>query len=152
MSDKVMGRANILEFFRVDLDKIPEPAEKPEPFALSASTWRSYQSTSVDTRFRAQIIAISQILNKAGPGLGYRVLHEIELYLANSAGLLSPLVAFDLQVKQRILPRVRGSGFISEMLNELQQFLVDQKLERSVQRLDDMKKRLERDGYTNFWR
>lgn len=152
ISDKVMDRANTLEFFRVELDKIPPPGKTPEPFLLSASTWRSYQATSVDTRFRSEIIAISQILNKADLGLGYRVLHEIELYLANSAGLLEPLVAFDLQVKQRILPRVRGSVFISEMLNELQKFLVDQKLERSVQRLDEMKKRLERDGYTNFWR
>ncbi len=119
---------------------------------LSASTWHSYQTTTVDTSFRSQIIAMSQILNKADLGLGYRVLHEIELYLANSVGLLDPLVAFDLQVKQRILPRVRGSIFISEMLDELQKFLVDQKLERSGQRLDEMKSRLKRDGYTNFWR
>lgn len=152
ISDKVMDRANTLEFFRVELDKIPSPGKPPEPFVLSASTWRSYQATRVDDRFRSEIIAISQILHKADLGLGYRVLHEIELYLANSTGLLEPLVAFDLQVKQRILPRVRGSVFISEMLNELQKFLVDQKLERSVQRLDEMKKRLERDGYTNFWR
>lgn len=153
VSDKVMDRANTLEFFRVDLDKIPQPSEKaPEPLILSASTWRSYQTTEIDTRFRAQIIAMSQILNKADLGLGYRVLHEIELYLANSAGLLDPLVAFDLQVKQRILPRVRGSLFISEMLDELQKFLVEQKLERSVQRLDEMRSRLKRDGYTNFWR
>ncbi len=152
ISDKVMDRANTLEFFHVDLDKIPQPGKEPEPFMLSASTWRSYQTTNVDTSFRSQIIAISQILNKADLGLGYRVLHEIELYLANSAGLLDPLVAFDLQVKQRILPRVRGSAFIGEMLNELQKFLVDQKLERSERRLNEMKNRLERDGYTNFWR
>jgi hypothetical protein len=119
---------------------------------LSAFTWYSYQATEVDKSFRSQIIAISQILNKADLGLGYRVLHEIELYLANSKGLLEPLVAFDLQVKQRILPRVRGSVFISEMLDELLKFLVDQKLERSAQRLDEMKSRLNRDGYTNFWR
>lgn len=152
ISDKVMDRANTLEFFRVDLDKIPSPGKTPAPFELSTSTWRSYQKTNVDARFRSEIIAISQILNKADLGLGYRVLHEIELYLANSADLLDPLVAFDLQVKQRILPRVRGSVFIREMLDELQKFLVDQKLERSVKRLDEMKSRLERDGYTNFWR
>lgn len=151
ISDKVMDRANILEFFRVDLAKIPEPGE-PVPFPLSAATWRSYQTTSIDKSFRSQIIEISQILNKADLGLGYRVLHEIELYLANSAGLLDPRVAFDLQVKQRILPRVRGSVFIKGHLAELQKFLVDQNLERSAQRLGEMQSRLERDGYTNFWR
>ncbi len=152
ISDKVMDRANTLEFFRVDLDKIPMPGKVPAPMGLSASVWRSYQASSLDTSFRPQIVAISQILNKADLGLGYRVLHEIELYLANSAGLLYPLDAFDLQVKQRILPRVRGSELISAMLNELQKFLTDQKLERSAQRLDEMKNRLKRDGYTTFWR
>jgi len=47
---------------------------------------------------------------------------------------------------------VRGSELISAMLNELQKFLTDQKLERSAQRLDEMKNRLKRDGYTTFWR
>lgn len=152
VSDKVMDRANTLEFFHVDLEKIPDPGEPPAPFTLSASTWRSYQATSPDTRFRPQIIEISNILHKANLGLGYRVLHEIELYLANSAGLLDPLTAFDLQVKQRILPRVRGSEFIGDMLNELQKFLTNQHLKHSAQRLDEMKSRLKRDGYTNFWR
>ncbi|HVU71247.1 MAG TPA: hypothetical protein VHD63_29230, partial [Ktedonobacteraceae bacterium] len=71
---------------------------------------------------------------------------------ANSAGLLDPLVAFDLQVKQRILPRVRGSEVISEMVDALLTYLKDQHLVRSVQRLEEMKKRLKRDGYTSFWR
>jgi len=151
MSDKVMDRANTLEFVRVDLDNIPRPGG-PVPFLLSASTWYSYQVTDVDARFRSQMIAMNQILQKADPGPGYQVLHEIERYLANSVGLLDPLVAFNLQVKQRTLRRVRSSAFISEMLAELQKFLADQHLERSAQRLSKMQKRLEHNGYTNFWR
>ncbi|HEY1353696.1 MAG TPA: hypothetical protein VGF67_29150 [Ktedonobacteraceae bacterium] len=152
ISDKVMDRANTLEFFRVDLEKIPQPTELPEPVHLSTYTWHSYQVTQPDRSFRSQIVEISNILHTADLGLGYRVLHEIELYIANSAGLLAPRDAFDLQVKQRILPRVRGSEVISEMVDTLLAYLKAQDLMRSEQRLTEMKKRLKRDGYTSFWR
>jgi hypothetical protein len=79
-------------------------------------------------------------------------LREIELYLANSKQLLKPEVAFDLQVKQRILPRVRGTEAILPALDRLSTFLKSYKLIRSEKRLDEMKARLKRDGYTNFWR
>jgi energy-coupling factor transporter ATP-binding protein EcfA2 len=153
ISDKVIDRANTLEFFNVDLKKIPPPAELPPPIALSTFTWQSYQVATPDTSFREQIIEISTILNKADLGLGYRVLHEIELYLANSKNLLDdPTVAFDLQVKQRILPRVRGPQFISGAIDDLLTFMKRNKLPRSEQRLNEMKNRLKRDGYTSFWR
>lgn len=152
ISDKVMDRANTLEFFRVDLEKIPAPVEPPEPVHISAQTWHSYRASVPDTRFRPQVSAISAILNEADLGLGYRVLHEIEMYLANSAGLLAPLDAFDLQVKQRVLPRVRGSEVIGDTIEKLLAYLQDQNLTRSVQRLAEMRKRLTRDGYTTFWR
>lgn len=76
----------------------------------------------------------------------------MELYLANSKNLLRPEVAFDLQVKQRILPRVRGTETIRPVLDELATFMKRNNLTRSEKRLDEMKVRLKRDGYTNFWR
>ena len=66
--------------------------------------------------------------------------------------LLRPEVAFDLQVKQRILPRVRGTEAILPVLDELVTFMKRNKLTRSENRLAEMKVRLKRDGYTNFWR
>ncbi len=152
ISDKVIDRANTLEFFTVDLDKIPQPTALPDLITLSSFTWKSYQVKMPDTTFREPIIEISKILNKANLGLGYRVLRDIELYVANSKHLLDPLVAFDLQVKQRILPRVRGTEVISNMIDDLLKFLKQNKLPRSEQRLDEMKSRLKRDGYTSFWR
>lgn len=152
ISDKVIDRANTLEFFTVDLDKIPQPTALPDPITLSSFTWKSYQVKTPDTTFRDHIIEIGKILNKANLGLGYRVLHEIELYLANSKQLLDPLVAFDLQVKQRILPRLRGTEVVKTMVDDLLMFFKQNKLPRSEQRLDEMKNRLKRDGYTSFWR
>ena len=152
ISDKVIDRANTLEFFTVDLDKVPRPSTLSDPLKLSTITWQSYQRYELDQTFRPQIVEISKILNKADLGLGYRVLHDIELYMANSQNLLDPVVAFDLQVKQRILPRVRGTEVISATVESLLTFLKQNKLERSEKRLDEMRSRLKRDGYTSFWR
>ncbi len=45
------------------------------------------------------------------------------MYLANNRGLLDPTIAFDLQVKQRILPRVRGSLALRDTLKQLTAFM-----------------------------
>ncbi|GER83792.1 MULTISPECIES: McrB family protein [Thermogemmatispora] len=152
ISDKVLDRANTIEFFSIDLDKIPQPTVPPDPVPLSALTWQSYKAQQPDTRYRELLQAINAILNRVEIGIGYRVVREIELYLANSAGLLEPEVALDLQIKQRILPRVRGTEVIEGVLDELLALTRDQRLPRSHQRLGEMKSRLKRDGYTSFWR
>jgi hypothetical protein len=152
LSDKVIDRANTIEFFSVELDKIPERMPLPDQITISASTWKSYIAPQPDTSYRAHIVEIGKILNKVDLGLGYRVLREIEMYLANSHNLLEPVVAFDLQVKQRILPRIRGTQAIQSALDALSVFAKKHNLPRSGQRLDEMKSRLGRDGYTSFWR
>jgi len=95
---------------------------------------------------------INDILNKSGLGLGYRVLREIELYMANSNSLLDSNTAFDLQIKQRILPRLRGTAAILSTLRELIAYMKSNKFDRSCSRLEEMEGRLKRDGYTSFWR
>lgn len=152
LSDKVIDRANTIEFFAVELDKIPERKPLPDSITVSTATWSSYITHEPDTTYRTQIIEIGKILNKADLGLGYRVLRDIELYLANSRNLLQPAAALDLQVKQRILPRVRGTETIRPVLDELTTFVKHNNLTRSEKRLEEMKDRLKRDGYTNFWR
>ena len=152
LSDKVIDRANTIEFFAVELDKVPERKPLPDQLTISATTWQSYFSLKPDTMYRSQVIEIGKILNKADLGLGYRILRDIELYIANSKNLLSPLVALDLQVKQRILPRVRGTEAIRSTLDELFSFMKKHDLSRSEKRLEEMKIRLNRDGYTSFWR
>lgn len=152
LSDKVIDRANTLEFFAVDLMKVPPRRPTPEVITLSTTMWQRYRATTPDATYRAEVVEIGRILNKVGLGLGYRVLREIELYLANSSGLLEPDVAFDLQVKQRILPRVRGTLVIRDMLRELSEYTRQKGLSRSAARLEEMEARLQRDGYTSFWR
>lgn len=152
LSDKVIDRANTIEFFDVDLSKVPARQPIPDPIRVSASTWHSYRASEPDSTFRMQIIEIGKILNKSSLGLGYRVLRDMEMYLANSKGLLEPQVALDLQIKQRVLPRVRGTATITNTLRELLEFMRKNTLERSAARIEEMETRLKRDGYTSFWR
>ena len=72
--------------------------------------------------------------------------------MANSEGLLEPDVAFDLQVKQRILPRLRGTLTLRDTLRDLTAYRKQHHLPRSAARLEEMEARLIRDGYTSFWR
>lgn len=152
LSDKVIDRANTLEFFEVDLDKIPNRQAPPDPISVTTSVWRSYLATEPDSGFRPHIVAISQILSKGSFGLGYRVVREMEMFMANSSGLLDPQTAFDLQVKQRVLPRVRGTQTIRPMLVDLIGYAKKHNLARTGSRLEEMDNRLKRDGYTSFWR
>lgn len=152
ISDKVIDRANTIEFFDIDLSKIPDRQPTPEPVLVSSSSWNNYRAVKSDTACRPKVMEINAILNKSGLGLGYRVLREVELYMANSVGLLDANTAFDLQVKQRILPRVRGTAAILSTLRELIAYMKSHNLSRSGARLEEMEGRLKRDGYTSFWR
>lgn len=152
ISDKVIDRANTIEFFDIELSKVPDRQPTPEPVRVSSSTWNNYRVFQPENTCRPKVMEINEILNKSGLGLGYRVLREIELYMGNSAGLLDANAAFDLQVKQRILPRVRGTAAILATLRELIAYMKAHNLNRSGARLEEMEGRLKRDGYTSFWR
>lgn len=152
LSDKVIDRANTLEFFTVDFAHIFEKIAPPAPITLSTTIWQSYIAQQPDSSQRSLIAEIGKILNSVNLGFGYRVLRDIEWYLSNSHNIFSPQIALDLQIKQRILPHVRGTMFIMPALEGLIDFMRGHGLNRSENRLTEMKEKLERDGYTSFWR
>jgi 5-methylcytosine-specific restriction endonuclease McrBC GTP-binding regulatory subunit McrB len=51
LSDKVIDRANTIEFFSVELDKIPERKPLPNPLIVSSVTWHNYTSNGDKVRF-----------------------------------------------------------------------------------------------------
>ena len=73
ISDKVIDRANTIEFFQVALDRIPDKQPPPEPLDISADLWHSYTNPKPDTSYREHVIQISPILNDGPLGVGYRV-------------------------------------------------------------------------------
>ncbi len=88
ISDKVIDRANTIEFFDVDLDKIPPKRGTSEPLSVSAEDWLRYRVDEPDTSYRQKIVAINDVLSTGKIGFGYRVVHEIEMYLAK-CGVMS---------------------------------------------------------------
>ncbi|GCE24165.1 McrB family protein [Dictyobacter kobayashii] len=152
LSDKVMDRANTIDFFDVELNKIPKKQAGVNAVTITAADWHRYKSLETDDSYRALIDAIRKELNTVGLGIGYRIVKDIEQYLANSRNILEPEAAIDLQIKQRILPHIRGTRAIADVLDRLRNRLEREHLGRSVARLNEMKVRLERDGYVNFWR
>jgi hypothetical protein len=54
------------------------------------------------------IVAVHGIVARAGQPFGYRVLNEIIRYIEQSQEVMKPQQALDLQIKQKILPKLRG--------------------------------------------
>jgi hypothetical protein len=115
---------------------------------------------------------IHAILARAGQPFGYRMLEEIVRYLEQAGGVLAPQQAFDLQIKQKILPRLRGedSPRLRSALNSLLTLLLgvehnrwgsaaqvppDQitaaPLPESAEKVRRMLERLDREGFTDFY-
>jgi hypothetical protein len=93
LSDKLLDRANLIELTDVDL----EGFRQSYPGVVADSTW-------------ALIVQIHALTVEAGHPFGYRTLGEILRFLdqAGSTGALTPEQALDLQIKQKVLPRLRG--------------------------------------------
>lgn len=122
---------------------------------------------------------INRILRKANAHVGYRVRDEIVFYLLNNKetdNLLMENEAFDNEILQKILPRIQGtSSAVKDMICELFAFcaanhdqfsgdsdskkmekaLSDKNLKckyrRSAEKLQQMVKRFEEDGFTSYW-
>lgn len=121
---------------------------------------------------------INEVLKKANAHVGYRVRDEIVFYMLNNrkAKLLEEDVAFDNEIIQKILPRIQGSNSaVKEMLCELFKICAGDydgyqtdnevihkkmfdyiskkecKYKRSAEKIADMVRRFETDGFTQYW-
>jgi hypothetical protein len=122
-SPKVLDRANTFEF-RVRTEDLTEEAKKPSVCApgdprmgaalLQMSqddTWQVNHPHPELTDFTARLRDLHRILARAGFEFGHRVFYEAIRFAAmlNAAGESSFLKALDLQVLQKVLPRLHGS-------------------------------------------
>jgi hypothetical protein len=97
------------------------------------------------------LAAAQPLLAAAGQPFGYRAVEEIGRYLEGAAGVLDPVTALDLQIKQKLLPKLRGEDTprFRTALRELAALL--QPYPQSAAKLLAMLDRLEREGYTDFY-
>lgn len=138
-SPKVLDRANVLEFNHVDLDRYGGVGTAEESaasfFRLSAGpllgmpaipTKATYEQQSLSCR---QVLAeLNRLLTAYNLHFGYRVANEIALYLQNARELIgssAEAVALDLQILQKVLPKLHGSrAKLEKPLQQLLAYLV----------------------------
>lgn len=173
-SDKVLDRANVIQFERVDLGAKHVTRSDPEIRTLGYaqfSEWCDERQLSKDKLtklegFVTHIRSINSFLEPVGMNIGYRVLRDIKRYmnLVMQGGYFDdPKDAFDFQIKQRILPKIRGmqSRELKDALEELARFLMTEGYSRSYEKIaghqkngrthGGMLQQLESKGYVNYW-
>ena len=155
LSDKLLDRANLIELTDVDL-----------------ATFRAAYPTPVDDALWSTIVTVHAAVSGAGHPFGYRVLGEMLRFIEQARGTLTPTEALDLQLKQRVLPRLRGEEgprlrrALSELLSVMlglpatiwtraslvtNEQIAAAPYPESATRLRRMLERLDQDGFTDFY-
>jgi hypothetical protein len=155
LSDKLLDRANLIELTDVDL-----------------TAFRAGYGAPVDEAVWTTLVAVHAAVSAAGHPFGYRSLGEILRYVEQARGALEPRQALDLQLKQKVLPRLRGedSPRLRRALGELLTLALGldarvwgrasqvtaAQLEaapfpESATKLRRMLERLDQDGFTDFY-
>ncbi|MEF3306254.1 MrcB family domain-containing protein [Paenibacillus sp. GYB003] len=189
-SKKVLDRANTIEFNYIHLGQYPgdeDTGTASEIIPASNSLLRSEYLQLVDIyrdnrklveETTEKLVKINGILEDIHAHVGFRIRDAICFYMLYNErfGLLDPAAAFDLQLLQKILPRVQGSSttvrrvllrLLEEAIGrrlpiqnlmddptELFQtgFNVDDaKYPQSAKKIAFMLRRLEEDGFTSYW-
>lgn len=155
LSDKLLDRANLIELTGVDLAAF----HRQWPMPIDPTLWQ-------------MISAIHPLLSAAGHPFGYRTIGDMLQFTTQASGSLTLQQALDLQIKQRLLPRLRGedsprlrhalSSLLALCLNlpadaslRAQQITTAQlaaaPYPESASKLRRMLERLDSDGFTDFY-
>jgi hypothetical protein len=155
LSDKLLDRANVIELTDVDLPG-----------------FRASYGAPVDEPIWQTILRLYAIVAAAGHPFGYRTIGEMLRYVEQSRGAMAPAQALDLQIKQKVLPRLRGEDAprlrraLVELLSlalglEQRQWgraaqvtpeqLAAAPFPESAAKLRRMLERLDLDGFTDFY-
>ena len=122
-SDKVLDRANVIRFHRCSFAELKKcsleapPKQEALP-AVSTTTYLSFENpekraislTDQEIAFLSDLDALLDETKTDG-GIGFRILRQIDDYLKNvpAGAVLTHQEAFDLQIAQRVLTKLRGS-------------------------------------------
>jgi MoxR-like ATPase len=155
LSDKLLDRANVIELTDVDLEAFR----------------RSYAGV-VDEDAWQLITQVHAILARAGQPFGYRAVAEILRYVEQARGVLAPAQALDQQIKQKLLPKLRGDDTprLRRALTELLEVLLGHSraawgkaaavapeeiaaapFPESAEKVRRMLERLDAEGFTDFY-
>ncbi|MGU3473590.1 McrB family protein [Paenibacillus sp. D51F] len=195
-SKKVLDRANTIEFNYIELNQLPDLAlsgnqAAPEPTLAPNSFLRTdylqltdvYKTGSPHIQLvqetTDELVKVNSILESIHSHVGFRIRDAVCFYAAYSAdaNLLSREQAMDLQLLQKILPRIQGSQesvrFVllqllqialnrtinlaelsedpSSLWRDVNETISSGKYKLSARKIIFMLRRLDEDGFTSFW-
>ncbi|WP_088189285.1 DUF3578 domain-containing protein [Desulfosporosinus sp. FKA] len=192
-SKKVLDRAQTLEFNEIDLNQLPLEEDEALEFnglnlaqSFLASDYLILRDAfpgneALIQRTTERLVEINEILAEVHANIGFRVRDAVCIYLVYNQrfGLLAEDESFDLQLLQKILPRLQGShSSLKRVLIQLMAFAVGQRLNveelmedaselylrwrsqsdqpaarfaKSSRKIAYMLRRMEEDGFTSFW-
>ncbi|MNP34514.1 hypothetical protein D3C76_1278040 [compost metagenome] len=143
LSDKVLDRATVIEFWDIDLNAFPG--------------WKS--SVLVQDHIEVIRTLMAQLMDVLRPlrmHFGWRTLHDILGYIQQTQ--LGEVIEFrralDHAVYSKILPKLRGedSPRVQRMFSLLKVVLKDADLKLSSTKVEEMSEELGHSGSTRFWR
>lgn len=118
-SDKVLDRANVITLNSQELTKIKKVKFEKQTRCneIMFNEYNQYKITQSEITLKDSELDLLDILNKEinktnkNIGVGFRIVRQIDLYLKNipNDSILTRKDAFDLQILQRILTKIRGS-------------------------------------------
>lgn len=173
-SPKVLDRANTIEFNEIDLLKARENNNQP---SNNQDISNLFKEVFLEVRVKEKIInednenysqwekknwdklvgflkEINYILEKNNLHFGYRIRDEVLRYVYFAEKLSSSDfttdIALDIQIKQKILPRIKGPESIRPALESLRDKFAD-KYPISSAKINQMLKALDTNGYTDFY-
>ncbi|WP_458119957.1 MrcB family domain-containing protein [Paenibacillus sp. Z6-24] len=193
-SKRVLDRANTIEFNAIDLMQLPsltgDSQQLVDVVPVEQSFLRSDYLQLIDAlqdhqeliiRTTERLVAVNEILEDIHAHVGFRIRDAVCFYLVYNErfGLMTEEAAFDLQLLQKILPRIQGSqsGVRRALVNLLKLCLkgsvrIPSPLEddddfwsrwsrggtppearypESARKLVYMIRRLDEDGFTSYW-
>ena len=173
-SPKVLDRANVIEFIPekesvLDLFKIPLNS-KNNILVAHSNFAKLFLNKSLDIRngysklnddiileLQGIFSTLYDLLEKCGYEFSYRTVREIRQYISAAYELTINESDFNLNsvldeaIIQKILPKIHGSRReIGELLDELEKFCSDKKLELSFKKIQKMKGKLAKVQYASF--
>jgi hypothetical protein len=144
LSDKVLDRAFVLEFWEVDLSKYPR--------------WNDRALPPADVqRAREVLERLMEVLSPVRLHFGWRVVDEVLNFLSRASGTGGHLpfeVALDQVIYAKVLPKLRGDDTprFRHALEQCIKQLVDFKLLTSAGKVKDLFEDVKSTGSARFWR
>jgi hypothetical protein len=134
LSDRVLDRANVLQLSVAVSDAHHRPMSRAvQPWYVPFPEWDRICDMHPDDGHHEFLVEVGELLQSCGIGVGQRAHIELERFVTNAAGVLSPERALDLGVLQRIIPKIRGfKRDIADGLGELHDLLGSAACDRSA--------------------